>query len=534
MTREATARVLGTVATTAAIVALFAALLVTGCGGSRRPNLAAQRQIADSLIAEGCYHCLDEAVVRYFALPPAREAVARVNDTQLFRALILLALREKELGMDASQHLKQAGLLAPRTTVPAAAREQLKWAGLMPSNPSGLPRDDAGAERLRLAEARGDLERRLADAPAMSDPLDVYLNVSLACSASFPLAGLNPETLAAPAAAHPIVQWRLAICGRTREDALHAFAEAHPRYVEADYWRGRYRSTTAPSTIAGRTAVALNSNPAARREARDRLRSALTAIPGALAVAFDLAGIISVTSPRDALPLYERVTKAQPRHNEAWLGQGICLTYLERPREAIDALSHVVEGRWSVGDALYWRAWNRHAIGELEAAWADIEQARTTVYNTNVYGLAGRIAFDRKALDVARPLLEKAVELSDANCSAAWVLGLLHSTEERWLAGGAAFEAAEACYRADVTRAQVDGQLAAGDAIDEAARAERQAQTEVSIRTAERQAALSAYNAAFNLVRGGEPARSRPLLDRAVQHPEVSDRARELRAFVDR
>ena len=33
MTREATARVLGTVATTAAIIALFAALLVTGCGG---------------------------------------------------------------------------------------------------------------------------------------------------------------------------------------------------------------------------------------------------------------------------------------------------------------------------------------------------------------------------------------------------------------------------------------------------------------------------------------------------------------------
>ena len=89
-------------------------------------------------------------------------------------------------------------------------------------------------------------------------------------------------------------------------------------------------------------------------------------------------------------------------------------------------------------------------------------------------------------------------------------------------------------YRADVTRAQVEGQLAAGDTIDEAARAERQAQAEASIRTAERQAALSACDAAFNLVRGGEPAQSRPLLNRAVQHPEVSDRARGLRAFVDR
>jgi tetratricopeptide (TPR) repeat protein len=518
MIQGATARVAGRVVAAAAMVPL----LVTACGGSRRPNLAAQRQIADGLVAEGCYHCLDEAVARYLALPQARDALARVNDTQLFRALVLLALREKELGIDASRHLGQAGLLASRTTSPDAAREQLKWAGLVPSNPSGLPRDDAEAERLRLSEARGDVERRLAGAAAMSDPLDVYLNVSLACSSSFPLSRFDPEALAAPAASHPIVQWRLATCGRTHEAALGAFAEAHPRYVEADYWRGRYRT-------------AFVGDPRARREARERLQAALTPIPGSLAIAFDLAGVLSVTSPRDALPLYERVTRTQPRHNEAWLGHGICLTYLERPREAIEALSHVVElGRWSVGDALYWRAWNRHAIGELEAAWADVEQARTTLYNTNVYGLAGRIAFDRKALETARPLLEKAIELSNANCAAAWFLGLLHSTEERWLAGGAAFEAAEGCYRADVTRAHTEGEIAARDAVDEAARAEQQAQTEAAIRTAERQAALSAYNAAFNLVRGGEAARSRPLLDRAVQHPEVSDRARELRAFVDR
>ena len=46
--------------------------------------------------------------------------------------------------------------------------------------------------------------------------------------------------------------------------------------------------------------------------------------------------------------------------------------------------------------------------------------------------------------------------------------------------------------------------------------------------------ALAAYNAAFAFVRGDRKDRSRPLLDRAAQHPEVSDRARELRAFVDR
>ncbi len=333
----------------AVTIAAAAGLLATACGGSRRPSLAAQRLVADGLIAEGCYRCLDEAVVRYASMPRGSAAVARANDTQLFRALVLLALREKELGLNPSRHFTQAGLVAPQTAAPAAASEQLKWAELVPSNPSGLPRDDADAERLRLAEGRGDLERRLAGAATMSDPLDVYLNVSLACSASFPLLSREPVALAAPAAAHPIVQWRLAICGRTHEDALRVFAGTHPRYVEADYWRGRYRTTMAATTIGSRTAMTFVSDPAARREARDRMRAALTAIPDALAIAFDLAGLTSVSSPRDALPLYERVTKAQPRHNEAWLGQGICFTYLERPREAIDALSHVVDSRTLVG-----------------------------------------------------------------------------------------------------------------------------------------------------------------------------------------
>jgi tetratricopeptide (TPR) repeat protein len=517
MTRDARARLLGLLTTAAAA----GILILTACGGSRRPSLATQLLIADGLAAEGCYRCLDEAVIRYFGLPPTRGQVARANDTKLFRALILLALREKELGLDPAQRLKQAGLLVTRTTTPAAAREQLKWAELVPGNPSALPRDVAEAERARLLPFSDELAQRFARAAAMSDPLDVYLNVSLACTPVLQLKMPDPTVVAAPAATRPIVQWRLAICGRSHEDALRAFAAAQPRYVEADYWIGRYRG-------------AFVGDPAARREARQRMQAALTAIPGALAVAYELAGVTRVTSPRDALPLYERVTRAQPRHNEAWLGQGISLTYLERPREAIEALTRVVElGRWSVGDAYYWRAWNRHALGELEAAWADTEAARTTIYSTDVFALSGRIAFDQQAFDTARPLLEKAVELSDANCGATWYLGLVHSTQERWLAGGEVFARAEACYLGDIARARAELELSATE-VEDAVRAERQARADAAIRVAERQAALSAYNAAFNFVRGGEPARSRTLLDRAITHPDVSDRARELRAFVDR
>ena len=515
MHHDWTVRIAGVVTIAGAI-----ALLLGSACGPQRPNLALQRQIADSALAEGCYRCLDEAVTRLFGLPPARPAMARAHDTQLFRALLLLALREKELGLDASQRLRQAGLLAPRTTVPAAAAEQLKWASLIPGAPSGLPRDVADAERMKLYAMGGELDRRLAGAAAMTDPLDVYLNVSLTCTREGMRGAPEPAAIAAPAASSPIVQWRVAICGRSHEDALKAFVAAHPRYVEADYFLGRYR-------------MPMVGDPAARREVRDRLRAVDTAIPGSLAIAYDLAGVTRVTSPKDALPLYQRITRQQPLHNEAWLGQGICLTYLEQPREAIDALSKVIEnGRWVVGDARYWRAWNRHSLGELDAAWADIDAARRILYNTDTYGLAGRIAYERQELDTARPLLEKARELDDTNCGAAWFLGLVHTGQERWPDGATIFEQAEACYRSEITRVRTE--LAASRETDETVRAERAASADLTIRNGERQAALSAYNAAFAWVRGNHKDRSRPLLDRAVEHPEVSDRARELRAFVDR
>lgn len=516
MIGERAARILGG----ATCVAALLLVLVTACGG-RRPSLAAQRLVPDGLIAEGCYRCLDEAVVRYQSMPRGRPAVMRANDTQLFRALVLLALREKELGLDAAPHLRQAGVIAPGTTAPAVAREQLRWAELIPSAAAGLPRDVADAERARLNMARAEIDRRLAGAAAMTDPLDVYLNVSLACVAGDSRSkAQDPAAIAAPGLAHPIIQWRLAICGRTHEDALRAFAAARPRYVEADYWLGRYR-------------LALVGEPAARREARDRLRAVDTAIPGSLAIAFDLAGVTRITSPKEALPLYQRITRLQPRHNDAWLGQGICLTYLEQPHEAIAALTRVIDnGRWVVGDARYWRAWNHHSLGDLEAAWQDIDAARRILYNSDVYGLAGRIAYERTQLDTARPLLEKARELDSANCGAAWFLGLVHTGQERWLEGAAVFERAEVCYRNEIAR--IRAELADPRETDEAVRADRASKADASIRSADLQAALAAYNAAFAFVRGGDKDRSRPLLDRAVEHPDVRDRARELRAFVDR
>ena len=508
----------------AAVVVPAAAglLLITACGGSR-PNLRALFDRANALAAEGCYACLDEALVRLLAIQPRQAAAARAHDTQLFRLNVLLALREKELGLDPSRRLRQARALAAHVTAPAVAREQLRWAELIPQNPSGVPRDVAMDEQRRFDAEAAAIAARLAAAVASpaADRLDAYLNAALACHGGIRAKLPEPAAVAgAAAAADPLIAWRLAICGRRQEDALTAFAAAHPRYVEADYWRGRYR-------------VALVGVPAHRREARARLTAAHTAFPDSPAIAYELAGVVRATQPRAALPYYERVTRAVPAHHEAWLGLGISHTYAEQPREAIAALTKVVElGRWVVGDALYWRAWNRHSLGELDAAWADVEAASTSLFSADVLTLAGRIAHDRGEYDVARPRLQRALELSSAHCTAAWTLGLVETAQQKWLPGGAAFERGEACYRSEVQAARDEQQAAAADTDEDAA--SRAAEADTRIRAAERQAALAAYNAAFAWASGGEARRARPLLERAAAHSEVTERARELLAYLDR
>ena len=52
-------------------------------------------------------------------------------------------------------------------------------------------------------------------------------------------------------------------------------------------------------------------------------------------------------------------------------------------------------GTWLVGDAYYWRSWNRFRMNELDAANRDIEAALQLMSNARVHFLAGSIASAR-------------------------------------------------------------------------------------------------------------------------------------------
>ena len=89
-------------------------------------------------------------------------------------------------------------------------------------------------------------------------------------------------------------------------------------------------------------------------------------------------------------------------------------------------------GTWHIGDAYYWRAWNQYNLKALEPAWSDVEIAIKMLSTTNVYMLAGLIAYDRKDLPTAVLRFDRAFELDVTNCDAVWMGGLVRVDQEDW------------------------------------------------------------------------------------------------------
>ena len=214
-----------------------------------------------------------------------------------------------------------------------------------------------------------------------------------------------------------------------------------------------------------------------------------------------------ITSPKDALPLYERDHRAQPRHNDAWLGQGICLTYLERPKEAIAALTASSEN-WALGRrrrALLARLEPPHPRRCSRPPGRTSTRRAEILYNTDVYALAD--ASPTSARSSIRPgRCSNGTRDSTAETAAPrGSSGSFTARQERWLDGAGVFEQAETCYQNAIDSSR-GARRPARDRRGGARRPRQQGGGLDPPRRAPGRAA--AYNAAFACVRGGDKDRA--------------------------
>ena len=493
------------------VLAFMAALAAGGCASKARPAATPSPEIrADALVRAGCYDCLLDA--RAILEPSSSQRPSALLG--LFEVNLLLALREKELSLNPTASLDRASSLAPRLPKTVPAERILSLVREIPP--------DATGRRLLPPNARDreaiDAATQALEAGPFSAQFRSYVTLSFQCGR------IQPDNASAPQPADdsPLLTYRRAICDNPiAVEPLRNARKAVPRFVETSFFLGRAAMASLFRTDG--------------REARDFFEEAFARFPDSPSIAFNLATVYQATNEcRRAEELFSRTLTIDPDHDDARLGRVVCRTYLSDRTGAIDDATVLINAaRSHLGDAFYWRAWNRRRGGELAVARADIDRARTLRYNARVLTLAGMIEYDQSEYDTARKDLVAARDLDPRECEAPWYLGLVGFSTEQWGESARGFSAAADCYTANIRETEKQREtMAKRDDVSEEFRARQLAGFDAAIAEDRVQLSAAELNAAINFGRAGDLASATVYMKRAATDPQRQPAVEDLRQVL--
>lgn len=509
------------------------------CGCAARgpsPQVVAELGKANALVREGCYACLKEAqsIFERLSAPP-RPAHGAAQGA--FEATLLIAMLEKELGMPADISIDRARHHAsalPPVIPPALSPQVLiDAAGLVIGETAGMDPEQRAqlTGRSRPALDPDSPRRRALDAAVASNLVTQYLALVIDCEQTRLRPSIDPAPILARYSGVPLIRFRLAVCQGPGVPTPASLREADPRFVDTLPWEARRAMVGSPT------------------EAIDLYQAA--ALLGQAREAFPSSHWITITAGRvnqsiaefeTALSAFDAVLADSPTHRDALLGRLTSLSYLMRHQEAIVTATRMIElGTWNIGDAYYWRSWNHYNLKALEPAWTDVETAIKLLSNTNVYMLAGLIAYDRKNLPTAILRLDRAFEIDGANCDATWMSGLVHVDQQQWPPASTRFSRAMSCFVGAASQARrdlanLDAEVRrSGGSLNPPGRETRQrAKLTKDIELAEERSAQSAFNAAQGFARTGQKGPALTHVDVAIAHPRMKEKAEALKAAIEK
>jgi tetratricopeptide (TPR) repeat protein len=495
------------------LIALTACRPVRPAAPPPGPSLTQRLAAADALLREGCLDCLLDAYRHYDAIrtaPGAPEAAG----TGALQAAGLIALRERELGMVDDGYLERArGAVAPGIGTAerdTAAIDAIDVVAVPLGSASG-----GGSARLgpsAIERARWlDLLRTHADENALS----AAAWVAFSCLYNPERGQGRPEMLRAPLARFSdaaVVVYEIEVCAAADRQVLESLESANPRFVEVEY-------TLALRDIGARQ---LDS-------AEARLTKALAWHAAWPAAMIRLANIEMTAEAFDAaLDLYERALALVPQNASAMLGRIQALSYLSRHEEAIARSTELLKTPNLPGDAYYWRAWNEYHLERLDEAWDDVEQAERLWRNSDVFMLAGLVAYKKQQLDVAKTKFKAVLAIEPSHCDALFFLGSVNSDLATWPDAAEGFAASGQCYGTAQRRlaSEIDRLQRSGGRPDRVARqvASREAQR-ATARSLQRQ---SWFNGAVADLRLGRKDEARQLAGQLVDDEQFGERARQI------
>ena len=493
------------------------------------PQLLADIGKADMLLRDGCYRCLEDALAIYERAAAAPRPPAGAQ-SRVFDALVLLAVRAKELGMPPDAHLAKARDLASQ--LPAPLSPALPYAAYLEAvdyiqgELSGFDPEmrQTRVRRPSPASAGGPSTspQRLALQPAVATSIVAeYLAIAIDCDDARARKEMNAASILARSGGAPLIKFRLAMCGLSA-DYLLSLREADPRWVDTLFTEGRRHISTRP---VGDVQKAVQSYAAAH-----------AAFPDSDAITLALAHAQNMLTEYDAaLGNFDAVIAKHATHRDAILGRVLSLSYLSRHDEAVASATRLLDlGMWHLGDAYYWRAWNRYHLKELDSAWDDIERGTKLMVNTSVYTLAGFIAYARKEPEVAIDRFDRAFAMDKSNCEAVWMASLVHVDLQQWSPAAPKFATAMSCLVAAAAEARRQIDQLQASTLDEALKARRIAVQQKIADTSDHRAAQAAFNAAQCFVRLGDKGLALNHIDVAIEHPLMREKAIALKAAIEK
>ena len=325
------------------------------------------------------------------------------------------------------------------------------------------------------------------------------------------------------------MQYRMSTCGRPAAPSVAALREGNPRWTDALYWEGRRELASS----AGR-AIDLPKVLSLYADGRDAFPASVL-----LTLAWANANLLGEEFEA-ALSGFDDVLKTQPTHRDALNGRMQSLSYLLRHEDGVAAATRLLDlGTWHIADANYWRAWNRYHLKEYDAAWDDVENATKGLSNSRVYMLAGLIAYARQDLPIAVQRFDRAYELDSSQCDAEWMSGMVSIDQDqlaiaapKFTRGMSCFVSAASALRQDRARQDLSIQKRGTPAT---AREQRQMdRLQRDADNADEKSAQSAYNAAQCYARTGQKRQALNLIDVAIAHPKMSEKAIAMKAAIEK
>ena len=485
------------------------AIVLCGCAPKGpAPRVVADLAKAESLLRDGCYSCLQQARLLFDNA---------ANQKGASDAALLIAVREKELGIPVAT-------LPPHPFAPAAALIVGETSGLDPEQRAAL------SGRGRPTVDADNTARRALDPQFGTDLTATYVALTIDCESPKLIDTVDMAALTKTFDGVPLIQFRLARCGRPAlAPSLPALRASDARWNDTLYWEAR-------AELVGGLTRAIDFPKAIGLYAQGR-----EAFPRSLALAMAWSQAnMAAEEYGPALSGFDEVLAEYPTHRDALIGRTTALSYLMRHDEAIAAATQVLDlGTWHIGDAHYWRAWNRYHVKDYEPAWQDVESAIRGLSNSRVYMLAGLIAYARKDLPIAEQRFDRAFEIDNSQCDAPWMSGMVSIDRDELKVGAPKFARAMTCFvsaaaalRQDAER--LESQVAARGTPATARETRMIERHRRDAEVADEKSAQSAYNAAQCYARTGGKTLALNLVGVAIDHPRMKEKAEALKAAIEK